>query len=214
MGTEDNLRASTNESEVSQQFIKVPGERIGVLIGRKGAVIEKIKQECRVNVDIESESGNVIVGYDSSSLIEGNPFKALEIISAIARGFSPERAFKLLHEDVVFQLLDIRDYVGNSQSSMNRLKGRIIGERGKSRRTIEELSGADVSVYGHTVGFIGIFEAIKVAVEAIVLLTKGSSHRTVYAMLQNYRRKLKQEKMSLWEEQLSSGENEARTSSV
>jgi ribosomal RNA assembly protein len=214
LSTEDNLRASTNESEVSQQFIKVPGERIGVLIGRKGAVIEKIKQECRVNVDVESESGNVIVGYDSSSLIEGNPFKALEIISAIARGFSPERAVKLLHEDVVFQLLDIRDYVGNSQSSMNRIKGRIIGERGKSRRTIEELSGADVSVYGHTVGFIGIFEAIKVAVEAIVLLTKGSSHRTVYAMLQNYRRKLKQEKMSLWEEQLTSGENEARTSSV
>lgn len=214
MSTEDNLRASTNESKVSQQFIKVPGERIGVLIGKKGAVIEKIKQECRVNVDVESESGNVIVGYDSSSLIEGNPFKALEIISAIARGFSPERAFKLLHEDVVFQLLDIRDYVGNSQGSMNRLKGRIIGERGKSRRTIEELSGADVSVYGHTVGFIGIFEAIKVAVEAIVLLTKGSSHRTVYAMLQNYRRKLKQEKMSLWEEQLTSGENEARTSSV
>jgi ribosomal RNA assembly protein len=203
-----------NESEVSQQFIKVPGERIGVLIGRKGAVIEKIKQECRVNVDVESESGNVIVGYDSSSLIEGNPFKALEIISAIARGFSPERAFKLLHEDVVFQLLDIRDYVGNSQSSRNRLKGRIIGERGKSRRTIEELSGADVSVYGHTVGVIGIFEAIKVAVEAIVLLSKGSSHRSVYAMLQNYRRKLKQEKMSLWEEQLTSGENEARTSSV
>lgn len=203
-----------NESEVSQQFIKVPGERIGVLIGRKGAVIGKIKQECRVNVDVESESGNVIVRYDSSSLIEGNPFKALEIISAIARGFSPERAFKLLDEDVVFQLLDIRDYVGNSQSSMNRLKGRIIGERGKSRRTIEELSGADVSVYGHTVGFIGIFEAIKVAVEAIVLLSKGSSHRSVYAMLQNYRRKLKQEKMSLWEEQLTSGENEARTSSV
>lgn len=203
-----------NESEVSQQFIKVPGERIGVLIGRKGAVIGKIKQECRVNVDVESESGNVIVRYDSSSLIEGNPFKALEIISAIARGFSPDRAFKLLDEDVVFQLLDIRDYVGNSQSSMNRLKGRIIGERGKSRRTIEELSGADVSVYGHTVGVIGIFEAIKVAVEAIVLLSKGSSHRSVYAMLQNYRRRLKQEKMSLWEEQLTSGENEARTSSV
>lgn len=203
-----------NESEVSQQFIKVPGERIGVLIGRKGAVIGKIKHECRVNVDVESESGNVIVRYDSSSLIEGNPFKALEIISAIARGFSPERAFKLLDEDVVFQLLDIKDYVGKSQSSMNRLKGRIIGERGKSRRTIEELSGADVSVYGHTVGFIGIFEAIKVAVEAIVLLSKGSSHRSVYAMLQNYRRKLKQEKMSLWEEQLTSGENETRTSSV
>jgi ribosomal RNA assembly protein len=211
---EDNLRASRDGLEVSQQFIKVPGERIGVLIGRKGTVIDRIKQECRVNVEIESESGNVRVGYDSRSLIAGNPFKALEIISAIARGFSPERAFKLLNEDFVFQLLDIRDYVGNSQSSMNRLRGRIIGERGKSRRTIEELSGADVSVYGHTVGFIGIFEAIKVAVEAIILLSRGSSHRSVYAMLQNYRRKLKQEKMSLWEGQLTSGGHGVRTSSV
>ena len=207
---EDNLRASRDGLEVSQQFIKVPGERIGVLIGRKGTVIDKIKQECRVNVEIESESGNVIVGYDSRSLIEGNPFKALEIISAIARGFSPERALKLLNEDFVFQLLDIRDYIGNSQSSMNRLKGRIIGEKGKSRRTIEELSGADVSVYGHTIGFIGIFEATKVAVEAIILLSRGSSHRSVYAMLQNYRRRLKQEKMSLWEGQLTSGENGVR----
>jgi ribosomal RNA assembly protein len=207
LSVEDNLGASEYTPEVSRLFIKVPGERIGVLIGKKGVVVERIKQECRVKVEIESETGNVTVGYDSRSLLEGNPFKALEIISAIARGFSPERAFKLLHEDVVFQLLDMRDYVGNSQSSMGRLKGRIIGERGKSRRTIEELSGADVSVYGHTVGFIGIFEAIKVAVEAIILLSKGSSHKSVYAMLQNYRRKLKQEKMSLWEEQLTQGEN-------
>ena len=196
---EDKLRASKNKPDVSQQFIKVPAERIAVLIGKKGAVVERIKQECVVDVEIESETGNVAVGYDTKSLLEGNPFKALEIISAIARGFSPEKAFKLLHEDIVFQLLDMRDYVGNSQISISRVKGRIIGERGKSRRTIEELSGADVSVYGHTVGFIGIFDAIKVAVEAIILLSKGSSHRTVYAMLQNYRRKLKQERMSLWE---------------
>lgn len=199
MGVEDKLRASKNKPEVSQQFIKVPAERIAVLIGKKGAVVERIKQECVVDVEIESATGNVVVGYDTKSLLEGNPFKALEIISAIARGFSPEKAFKLLHEDIVFQLLDMRDYVGNSQSSISRVKGRIIGERGKSRRTIEELSGADVSIYGHTVGFIGIFDAIKVAVEAIILLSKGSSHRTVYAMLQNYRRKLKQERMSLWE---------------
>lgn len=200
---EDNLRPSEHGPEISRQFIRIPGERVGVLIGKKGTVVEKIKQECRVGVDIESETGNVIVGYDSIALLEGKPFKALEIISAIARGFSPERAFKLLHEDVIFQLLDMRDYIGNSQSSMNRLKGRIIGERGKSRRTIEELSGADISVYGHTIGFIGIFEAIKVAVEAITLLLRGSSHKSVYAMLQSYRRKLKEEKMSLWKEPLT-----------
>jgi ribosomal RNA assembly protein len=195
----NNLGLGSNGLEGSQQFIKVPAERIGVLIGRKGAVVERIKQECKVSIAIESDTGNVIIGYDTKSLLEGDPFKAIEIISAISRGFSPEKAFKLLREDVVFQLLDMRDYVGNSPSSIGRIKGRIIGEQGKSRRTIEELSGAYVSVYGHTVGFIGIFDAIKVAVEAIILLSKGSSHKNVYIMLQNYRRKLKMEKMSLWE---------------
>jgi hypothetical protein len=50
-----------------------------------------------------------------------------------------------------------------------------------------------------------------VAVEAIILLSKGSSHRIVYAMLQNYRRKRKQEKMYLWEEHLPKDEDQAKT---
>jgi ribosomal RNA assembly protein len=195
----NNLGLARNGTGGSQQLIRVPLERIGVLIGRKGSVVERIKQECKVRIEIESDTGNVIIGYDSKSLLEGDPFKATEIVAAISRGFSPEKAFKLLSEDVVFQLLDMRDYVGNSSASMGRIKGRIIGEQGKSRRTIEELSGADISVYGHTVGFIGIFDAIKVAIDAIILLIKGSSHKTVYTMLQNYRRILKKEKMSLWE---------------
>jgi ribosomal RNA assembly protein len=195
----NNSGFTENGTHGSQQCIKVPLERVGVLIGRKGSVVERIKQECNVRIQIESETGNVTIGYDSQSFLEGDPFKATEIVSAISRGFSPDKAFKLLSEDVVFQLLDMRDYVGNSSSSMGRIKGRIIGEQGKSRRTIEELSGADLSVYGHTVGVIGIFDAIKVAIDAIILLIKGSSHKNVYRMLQNYRRKLKTEKMYLWE---------------
>lgn len=199
MNVANNLGLARNGTDGSQQCIKVPLERVGVLIGRRGSVVERIKQECKVRIEIESDTGNVIIGYDSKSLQEGDPFKATEIVSAISRGFSPEKAFKLLSEDIVFQLLDMRDYVGNSSVSLGRIKGRIIGEQGKSRRTIEELSGADVSVYGHTVGVIGIFDAIKVAIDAIILLIKGSSHKNVYRILQNYRRKLKTEKMYLWD---------------
>lgn len=188
--------------EVSQRYIKIPTERIGVLIGKEGTVVNKIKQECGVSISIEGDSGMVTVVYDGRSLSKGDPFRAIEIISAIARGFSPDKAFKLLREDMVYQLLDMRDYAGNSNKSIGRLNGRIIGEHGKARRTIEELTGSYISVYGHTVGFIGIFDAIKIAVEAVGLLSKGSSHRNVYLMLQNYRRKQKMEKMLLWQEDL------------
>lgn len=205
-----SLEESNYGPEVSQRYVKIPTERIGVLIGKKGTVVDKIKRECGVSISVESDSGTVTIVYDGRSLSKGDPFKAIEIISAIARGFSPDKAFRLLREDMVYQLLDIRDYTGNSNRAVGRLKGRIIGERGKARRTIEELSGSYISVYGHTVGFIGNFDAIKIALEAVGLLSEGSSHRNVYVMLQNYRRKQKMEKMLLWQENLA----EEKTSEV
>ena len=83
---------------------------------------------------------------------------------------------------------------------MDRIKGRIIGQKGKSRKTIEELSGAYVSVSGHTVALIGAFEEIRLANDAVLMILKGSAHKTVYTMLQEARRKNKLDKMKLWEE--------------
>ncbi|MDQ3882447.1 MAG: RNA-processing protein, partial [Thermoproteota archaeon] len=83
---------------------------------------------------------------------------------------------------------------------LERVKGRIIGEGGKARRMIEELSGSYVSVYGHTVCLIGDFREIKLATEAISMLAKGSMHKSVYNMLQSAKRKDKLDKMRLWEE--------------
>jgi ribosomal RNA assembly protein len=96
--------------------------------------------------------------------------------------------------------MDLHDYTGKSPNALERIKGRIIGEGGKARRMIEELSGASISIYGHTVGFIGNYKEIKLATDAIVLLAKGSMHKTVYNMLQDARRRDKVARMRLWED--------------
>jgi len=182
-----------------QQVVKVPNDRIGVIIGKDGRVKDQIEYKCKVIIRIDSENGNVIVSPRDSSELE-ETLKAVEIISAISRGFSPERSYRLLAEDTILHVVDLNEYVGRSHNQITRLKGRLIGEGGKSRKTIEDLTGTSISIYGHTVGIIGNFEDIKLATDAILQLVKGSSHKTVYNLLQDKRRRAKLDKLLLWEE--------------
>ena len=71
------------------------------------------------------------------------------------------------------------------------MKGRIIGAEGKSRRTIEELTETNVSVYGKTVSIIGLAEGVDMARRAIETLLSGSPHANVYKWLEKKRRELK-----------------------
>jgi ribosomal RNA assembly protein len=183
-----------------QHTLKIPRERIGALIGKGGRVKQQIEKRCGVEIEIDSETGDAIIS-GSKPVEQMEAFRAVEVITAISRGFSPERAYHLFDdEEVVFQQMDLHDYAGKSPNALERIKGRIIGEGGKARRMIEELSGAYISVYGHTVAFIGNYREVKLATDAIAMLAKGSMHKSVYTMLQGARRRDKIDRMRLWED--------------
>lgn len=183
-----------------QHTIKIPRERIGALIGKRGKVKQQIEKRCGVQIEIDSETGDALVS-GSKPVEQMEAFRAIEIITAISRGFSPERAYHLFDdEEVMFQQIDLHDYAGKSPSALERIKGRIIGEGGKARRMIEQLSGAYISVYGHSVAFIGNYREVKLATDAVAMLLRGSMHKSVYAMLQDSKRKDKMDRMKLWED--------------
>ena len=180
-----------------EQSVRVPLERIGVVIGREGATKRSLESELGIKLEIDSKEGLVTVRSDSVDL--GDPITAVRVIEAIGRGFSPQRAKRLLEDGVAFEVIDLRDFAGRSTNSLDRIRGRVIGLKGKSRRVIEELTQCHVSVYGRTVAIIGEASELQLASEAVRKLASGSQHRTVYNELQKARTKRKMERMILWE---------------
>lgn len=177
-----------------QQETRITRERIGVLIGKKGITKREIEEKTRTTITIDSEEGLVsIEGGEADGFL-----RAVEVVKAIARGFSPERAYTLFEdEDLFLEVIELSE-VADGPGKLERIRGRIIGRDGKSRSQIEDLTRTEISVYGKTVAIIGMLEQVKVAREAIEMLINGVSHESVYAYLDRKKREMKQDMISYY----------------
>jgi len=183
-----------------EKLLRIPNDRIAVLIGKSGKIKSKIETECHVTLDVDGETGEVFI-TSQGDVEKIRPFKAMEIVTAIGRGFSPENAMTLLRGENALHIIDLREFAGKSNANIERIKGRIIGEGGRARQNMENLSGTHISVYGKTVSIIGDSSKLRLAVDAISSISSGSMHGAVYTKLEAANRREKQEKMKLWEDQ-------------
>ena len=79
-----------------KEFIDIPVDRLGVIIGSHGSIKKEIETRTGVKVYVDSSSSAVVLEFDQSSSSFDNLFKAKNVIQAIAYGFSPRRAFRLM----------------------------------------------------------------------------------------------------------------------
>ncbi|WP_254822826.1 KH domain-containing protein [Haloglomus halophilum] len=163
------------------QHVTIPQDRVGALIGEGGETMREIESRAEVRLDIDSETGSVRVET------VGDPVKGLkgpDIVKAIGRGFSPEAALSLLGGDMrMLDLVDLRAATRN-ENDLRRQKGRLIGEDGRTRQLMAELSGAEVVIYGKTVGIIGEPEEVEVVRSAVEMILDGAPHGAVYSFLE------------------------------
>jgi ribosomal RNA assembly protein len=181
-------------------FIRIPKERIGILVGPEGKTKIYIEARMKIKIDIDSEDGGITITLTEKQEDPSMVLRAKDLVTAIGRGFAPDIAFRLIrNEDDVFDLIDLRVIFGRSEADITRIKSRIIGSEGKTRRLIEELTEANITIYGHTVGIIGSYEEAAAARNAVQMIIEGCEHKTVYRYLQRKRTEMKKEKMQLWE---------------
>ena len=183
-----------------EKLIRIPDDRIGALIGKAGNVKSSIEKSCYVSIDIDGDNGEVFI-KSVGDVEKMQPFKAMEIVSAIGRGFSPENAMTLLEGENTLHVIDLREFGSKSPDQVDRIRGRIIGEQGKARKNMENLSNTSIAVYGRTVSIIGGPTQLKLAVDAIESLSSGSMHGHVYKRIESSRRQEKFARMQLWEDQ-------------
>jgi len=173
---------------MTRQELKVSTARIGVIIGKSGSTKREIEEKTGISLRIDSEEGMVTIeGEDPVAVMT-----ATNVVQAINRGFSPERAFRLLEdEDMMLDILDLADLSGTTRQ-LERLRGRIIGKAGTSRAQIEDLTSTEISVQGKTVAIVGLPDQVETARKAVEMLIQGVPHEHVYAFLDRKKKEAKQ----------------------
>jgi ribosomal RNA assembly protein len=178
------------------QHVTIPQDRIGTLIGEGGSTMREIEDRAEVRLNIDSETGAVEIES------VGDPITGLkgpDVVKAIGRGFHPDDALTLLDDDM--RMLDIVDLdaATRNQKDLQRQKGRLIGENGRTRQLMEELSGASVVIYGKTVGIIGDPQEVDVVRSAVEMILDGAPHGAVYSFLERKHNEMQAKEMGYHE---------------
>jgi len=184
---------------VTKVYLRVHEDRLGVLIGEGGKVVKDLEARLGVKITVNTVDSSVIIEPANPSIPATNILKCQEIIKAIDYCFSYERASRLHDDDAVLVIVDLKDQITFSESHLQRIKGRIIGEEGKARKNLEELTGTYISVCRDTVAIIGEYTRAELARQAIEMLAQGRQHSTVYKFLDRAIRDLKRKELTdLW----------------
>lgn len=177
-----------NESGNQEFQVKIPRERVAVVIGREGQTKRQLETTGEVRLRVDSETGDISV------VQKGDALKAIttsSVIQAIGRGFSPLNASLLYEDNFQFIVISLRDFAKPGSHRIEQIRARVIGTGGKTRRLVEELTSTHLSIYGDTVSILGDYVSVGFAKEALNMLINGSKQRSVYTYLEKNAKSLR-----------------------
>ncbi|RLG52706.1 MAG: RNA-processing protein [Thermoproteota archaeon] len=175
---------------MAEEELRIPIDRVGALVGASGWAKRLIEKTLGVKLKIDSNTGDVKITCEDESSAAVAMWKAKRVIEAIGLGFNPKKALLLAGDEYTLSVIDLSEYAP-TKNSLIRIKGRIIGRKGKARENLERYTDTYISVYRDKIAIIGKIEDVKLAEKAIEMLIEGAEHSTVYKMLEreSWRRK-------------------------
>lgn len=163
------------------QQVYIPRERVK-LLKRNRSIVKTIENACECKLKIE---GDDTIEISGGAFAE---YSARNIVHAFGRGFDLDIALRLSGDDYYFNSIDISRSASSDKRAVQ-IKSRIIGENGRTKKYIEQVSGARISIYGDTVNLIGRIDEIGEAETAVNTLIEGGTHKLAYSRMEAAHRK-------------------------
>lgn len=153
-------------------------------------IVDKLPRITKNHKKLEEELKVKISNKGKEVFIEGKPeneFVAEKVILALNFGFPYSTALELKNPEIVFEIINIKEYT--KRYDLERVKARIIGAKGKTLKTLSNLTNCAFELKDNKVGIVGYVEFIKNAQDAIISLIQGSKQGNVYAYIEKHQPK-------------------------
>jgi len=157
-------------------------------------IINDLERFANVKIVVDEKSKNIRVIPNAGNVYDA--LKVINVIKAINYGFKVEDALKLLSDDYRLEVIELKEYARNPEE-MRRLKGRVIGEDGKTKRIIQQYTNVSLQIGDNYIAILGGYEQVEIAKNAVVMLMEGRQHSTVYRYLDRAEMELKEKKLDL-----------------
>ena len=150
-------------------------------------IVDKIPRIIKSKKKLEHILNVKITNRGKEVSISGKPedeYTAEKVIDAINFGFSFPSAILIKEQGHVFEILQIKDYT--KRQDLKRIRARIIGKKGKTLQTLNQLTNCSLELKDNKIGIIGDPEHIKNAQESIIFIIKGAKQSNVYSHLEKH----------------------------
>ena len=181
-------------------YAQIPVENYQRIASELEKLKELIKKDYGVSITLDDENSIAIIKPVSESASPADLMKVKDLIAALSIGFTGEEAMELLRSENILITIDIKSRLGNSKNHVRRILGRIIGEGGRAKRTLEEITGTRIHIGNHAIGIIGDYDRSIIAQYGIDMLIEGKMHGTVYRKLEEMMREIKRREIgNIWQ---------------
>lgn len=153
----------------------------------KKLIIEKLPRITKNRKKLEEKLKVKITNRGKEIFIDGKPedeYIAEKVIDALNFGFPFSTALLIKTEENEFEILNIKDHT--KRRDLATIRARIIGKKGKTLKTLSDLTHCNFEIKDNNIGVISAPEFLENAQDAIISIIKGSKQANVYNYLEKH----------------------------